>query len=289
MENNNGYGTTPGNTSTGVVKKHGTKHRCFQLTLNNENGTIDEAKVELYNKYNKLKEYLTSLKFNYYIACEEVNKKGYYHIHIYIQFNTPRRLSVKKCQGAHIETCKGTTTENINYIKKDGAIIDEAGTPKLNKGGASIKEVLNCSDVNELLDFDYKYIRCINEIKNKSIQWNQPILKEPIIPLYVTLEQLQANEKEYKNYTAIGIDYRNKSFMNLSKYILIDIRDLESITRNTDNDEDMIIDAYNKLCIIRTLLNELALSKINKPFKTYNGIYYANDVKGILILKDMLD
>lgn len=85
-----------GNTSTsarGVAKA-----RNWQLTQN---------KVE---RYDETVEYLKGLKsLNYLISCKEIAPTtGHEHIHIYCQFNKPIKLSVNKCQGAHIEACKGT-------------------------------------------------------------------------------------------------------------------------------------------------------------------------------------
>lgn len=108
-----------------------TKHRAFQLTLNEV------------SKYKDLKEYLTHYKaLQYYIACEEeAPTTGHLHNHIYIHFRTPIKLDIKKCQGAHIEVCKGSPKQNIAYIQKNGKIIDEIGE-KPTQGMKSIKELM---------------------------------------------------------------------------------------------------------------------------------------------------
>ena len=88
----------------------------FQLTLNQP------------EHYEEVKDYLTKLKqFRYLISCKETAPTtGKEHMHIYVQFSGPQRLSIKKCKGAHIERCFGTPEQNKAYIEK-GEIIDEIG------------------------------------------------------------------------------------------------------------------------------------------------------------------
>lgn len=108
-----------------------TKHRAFQLTLNEV------------SKYKDLKEYLTHYKaLQYYIACEEqAPTTGHLHNHIYIHFKTPIKLDIKKCQGAHVEVCRGSPKQNIAYIEKNGKIIDEIGE-RPTQGMRTIKELM---------------------------------------------------------------------------------------------------------------------------------------------------
>jgi len=101
-----------GNTTTVTFRA-----RSFQLTLHN----IDE--------YESVKGYLTEAKiFKYLISCmENCPKTDKKHIHIYVHYSGPKVLSPKKCGSAHIEKCRGSPKQNIEYIKKDGNILDEIG------------------------------------------------------------------------------------------------------------------------------------------------------------------
>lgn len=65
-------------------------------------------------------EYLLGLKqYHWAIATKEKGgKTGHEHIHIYIQFTGPIRLSIKKLRGAHAEKLRGTPQQNIDYILK---------------------------------------------------------------------------------------------------------------------------------------------------------------------------
>lgn len=144
----------------------GKKKRNFQLTLNYEqNPDINQARVELLKKYHLVLNYLVSLKFQYIISCIELNTNGYYHIHIFIQFNTPHRLSINKLEGAHVEICRGSVNQNIDYIKKEGTILDELGNAKFILGNPTIKDVIKSKMSDILENIDFRYYRVCKEIK----------------------------------------------------------------------------------------------------------------------------
>lgn len=155
----------PGNTTTGTSFRA----RAFQLTLNN---------IETYNDiYN----YLTNLKaFKYLISCKEkAPTTGHEHIHIYINFNQCIKLNQKKLKGAHIEKCKGTPQQNIEYIKKDGNILNEEGEePHQGKKNFNYEEInnLNTQDIlnNEDLNLIQKktLLNIKKDISNKPIKLN---------------------------------------------------------------------------------------------------------------------
>lgn len=98
--------------------------RDWQFTLNDV------------NRYDELKSYLTGLKsLRYFISCiETAPTTGHEHIHIFTQFTKPFRPSIRKSCGAHIERCRGTPQQNVEYIKKDGRIIDEVGDVRSHGG-----------------------------------------------------------------------------------------------------------------------------------------------------------
>lgn len=138
-----------GNTKPSLKARH------FQLTLNE----VD--------KFEKVKNYLCSSKMlNYIIACEEVAPStGHKHIHIYVQFTQMKSLSIKKCEGAHIELCKGTPQQNQAYIKKDGNIIFEEGELR-STGAKSIKDVKQMSR-EEREDLDIRYYNIVKQINSE--------------------------------------------------------------------------------------------------------------------------
>lgn len=107
---------------------------AFLLTLN---------QVE---QFGKLKNYLKSLhSFQYAIAGKEkAPTTGHLHIHIFIQFTTHIRLSIKKLLGCHVDKCFGSTEQNVAYVKKGGDIIWEEGDLR-KKGFVSIEQIKNMS------------------------------------------------------------------------------------------------------------------------------------------------
>lgn len=246
-----------GNTKALTNKVFG---RFFQLTLNSEkNGDVSACEFLLDNKYNKIIEYLKSRKqLKYFISCKEINKKGFYHYHIYCQFEKYTKLSLKKTQGAHIEICRGSTDENINYIKKDGNIIEEFGNPLLNYNNLTIREIIKHKNNDDLLDCNLKYINCINNIKNNSIQWlqNGEVDKKNII--------ITNKIDEYKKYCKF-LNVYNNQYIGLDKNIII-----------------------KPHLISNQLVNDL-LTLDNIPLNCKNQIYYVNDIKLIVFYYNNID
>lgn len=116
--------------------------RAYQITINR------------CNAYEAIKEYILSLKCNdYFISCREIAPTtGHEHIHVYCHFRETTKISLKKLYDQHIEICRGSPRQNIEYIKKDGNIIDEIGEPP-HQGKLSIKEMIDIDDVTELPDW----------------------------------------------------------------------------------------------------------------------------------------
>lgn len=143
------------------------KARHFQLTINN------------LSTYEKVLEYLLNLKtLRYLIACKEnAPTTGKEHIHIYANFNKPISLSKKKTLGAHIEYCRASPKQNIDYIRKDGNIIYEYGEePKQGKLNYNYDEVKNLT-TKEILDNEDLNItqkKMLLNIKN-DIQKSEPM------------------------------------------------------------------------------------------------------------------
>lgn len=147
-----------------------TKARRFQLTLNEV------------NRYYELLEYLESLNsLKYLISCKEIAPStGHEHIHIFVCFGNSIKLSVKKCCGAHIEYCRGTVKQNIDYVKKDGEILDEIGeVPRESGGRHTVDELkqINCPDELQWNEYNtWKKIHNDN-MSIKITDWYKPEIK----------------------------------------------------------------------------------------------------------------
>lgn len=153
-----------------------TKCSCaFQLTLNQ----ID--------KFEEVKSYVKSLKsFQYGIACKEIAPTTLKeHIHIYIQFSRSVRLSLSGICHAHVEKCRGSAQQNIDYIKKDGDIIWEDGEVK-KKGAKTIEDIkkMNKEDRDLLPAQLYNIVQKINMKETNEINIDS-IFKSDIEVIYI--------------------------------------------------------------------------------------------------------
>lgn len=156
----------PGNTNAGT----NFRARSFQFTLND------------ISKYEELKTLLTSLKtMTYFISClEKAPTTGHEHIHIYTHFSQTYKISKKILAiGSHIEICKGSPKQNIEYITKDGNILDEIGEKPKQGSRYTITELKNIKDENELEDWHvYNTWKKIQDEINNDIdidEWHKDI------------------------------------------------------------------------------------------------------------------
>lgn len=91
----------------------------YQLTINN-------PKEKDYT-HNRIFEILkTNFKTLVY-ACMADEQGTMYHTHIFVSFSSRVRFSMIKryFPEAHIEKCRGTVSDNVNYIKKSGKWADD--------------------------------------------------------------------------------------------------------------------------------------------------------------------
>lgn len=195
----------PGNTNPGP----NLRSRNFQLTLNkisNYEGLTNELK--------KLK----TCKF--LISCREIAPTtGHEHIHIYVHFEQPYKLSKKILSyGAHVEICRGSPKQNIDYISKDGNIIEEWGT-RPSQGTRTVAEMKEMSidevspqyyKIKKQIDEDERskntFFDMLNEIRNKN-------LKAPEI-VYITGPS--GKGKTYKAYEMAVEKYTNDEIGKLT-------------------------------------------------------------------------
>ncbi len=150
------------------------KFRKYLLTINNP---IDKG----YN-HNKINEIMSLFKYEYYCLCDEVGENGTPHTHIYfyctnaVYFDTVK----KRFPEAHIDSAKGSSQENRDYIRKEGKYLtsdkketnnietfEEYGTMPLdavdkNKSiSADVYEMIKdgCSDTDILERYPSCYIK----------------------------------------------------------------------------------------------------------------------------------
>lgn len=142
--------------------------RSFLLTLNE------------CEKYDGLRNELTKLKSLTYLvsAKETAPTTGHEHIHIYAHFESNYKLSKKILSfGAHVDICRGSPKQCIDYVKKDGNILDEIGTEPQQGKSHTVQELQEISDPEELdwKEFNtWKAIRARPQ-KIKAGEWKKEV------------------------------------------------------------------------------------------------------------------
>lgn len=190
------------------------KARRFQLTLN---------QVE---KYEQLKEYLIQHNtFKYLLSCKEkAPTTGHEHIHIFVCFKNSIKLSIKKSCGAHIECCRGTVKQNVDYIKKDGNILDEIGELPRERGGChTVGELKQMEDPDELNHFELRtwerihekmrreqeFDKMLNEIRNNNLFGPEVIYFTGEAGMGKTYSAYEYAQKKYEDNDIGKITFNN--------------------------------------------------------------------------------
>ena len=176
----------------------------FQLTMN-------KASLKYYED---LKDYLLNdKKANYLLSCLEENSKNELHIHIYVQFKERTRLASNKCYHSHIESCKGSTSDNQNYILKIKNLwkvnntLDEIGTPTMiasKKDGVKYEMLVKDLEKVEYDKITTKHFKTWKEINScKSYKKNDIYKKE--VEVYFFWGE-SGSGKSKKVYNSLGED-----------------------------------------------------------------------------------
>lgn len=95
--------------------------RKWQLTINNP--------VEKGFNHDKIKAVLAEIKpIVYYCLSDEIGQEGTFHTHIYICGSSAIRFTTikRRFPEAHLELARGSSQENLNYIRKSGKWTDDA-------------------------------------------------------------------------------------------------------------------------------------------------------------------
>ena len=161
-----------GNTTPSALKS-----RAFLFTIN---------EIEQWPKLQQLLENLKSC--DYVIASHEnAPTTGHEHIHCYAHFSTPYRLSQRFFNlRIHVDKCRGTPKQCIDYVSKDGDIIYERGE-KPHQGQA-----LTVGDLMEIDD-------------PKCLSWNQLHVWNQLHPQKIKKSEWHKDVKVYYIYGPSGI------------------------------------------------------------------------------------
>ena len=182
--------------------KNGTSARTFLLTVQNS----------LLNHTDAIYSYCSNLAgFNYGLICAHNkghNEQTLPHVHIVLQYSQPKRLSIKKLCGAHIDTLKfGSIQKMVAYAKGEtghddieGFVADvllEDGEMRRNGGmRTTIGEIMDMEkeEILELPATLYNIASKIQEKKQAEDKWRSVLdevwdddLKQPEV-VYITGE-----------------------------------------------------------------------------------------------------
>lgn len=171
----------------------------FQLTMN-------KASLKYYED---LKDYLLNdKKATYLLSCLEENSNNELHIHIYVQFKERTRLATNKCYHSHIETCKGSTSDNQNYILKIKNLwkvnntLDEIGTPIMiasKKEGVKYEMLVKDLESVEYEKVTTKHFKTWRELKFNTSYKKENIYKPDIEVYYIWGESGSGKSKRVFN------------------------------------------------------------------------------------------
>lgn len=168
------------------------------------------------DKWEDLKAYLMSRKMlNYAVACHEIAPStGHEHIHCYCQFSSCAILAKSKTQGAHIEKCKGTPQQNVEYIKKDGDVIWEYGSIRMT-GNPTAREIKKMTE-DQLEDLAWnQYIGAKKIRAEHDIQMHKenPYIKTPDVQWHFggtgSGKSYYAKNNNYTSITYDGSKYED--------------------------------------------------------------------------------
>lgn len=143
--------------------------RRFQITLNEP------------DKYQTILNWVTHhTTFKYLISCKEkAPTTEHEHIHIYVCFKNIFRFPCPNPWGAHVEICRGSNKSNIDYIKKDGNILDELGDIPCQGAKYSFDDLRNLETPNDLpvhLFKTWTYVKQFNQAMTRNMIYKPGIV-----------------------------------------------------------------------------------------------------------------
>lgn len=121
--------------------------RRFRLILRSGKYPTFWMGVQLFIKYNKIIEYLSTLKnFRYLISGIGVNKQNAEHfINIYVEFKNKNSISITHLQGVQVITTIYSQSFVIEYIQKQNlGILDEIGTKATHQPTKTLDKLKRC-------------------------------------------------------------------------------------------------------------------------------------------------
>lgn len=229
-----------------------TKEHCANLRSRSFQFTINEIE-----KYKELLEIIKNLKScDYYISClEEAPTTGHKHIHMYVHFSNSYKISKKILDlGVHIEICKGSPQQNINYIEKDGNILDEFGIrPK--QGMHTVGELKKINDPDELNYNEFNTWKKIHDSMKSDLDIDDVFKDIKVYYIFgpsgigksrKALDIIRENKEKYGNKYN-NVSYSNNFWIGVNDYCNIAIFDDFRDSNMKPNEFIRFIDYYKQV------------------------------------------
>lgn len=132
------------------------KSRNFLFTLN---------QIE---KYDELLEIIKNVKYcDYYISClGTAPTTGHKYIHLYAHFSNGYRITKQILDlKVHIEVCRGSSKQNIDFIESKGNILDEYGIRPIH----NIKTIGDLKKINDPSELNWRMRKTWYEMQDKDV------------------------------------------------------------------------------------------------------------------------
>lgn len=252
------------------------KNRNYQITINNphEHGITHDVILD----------FLENNNVKYACGVDEIgNEEKTYHTHLFIIFNNARYIkSVIKMfvpfNNAHVEICRGTIDENIDYIKKENKhdnkketqVIDsyfEFGDLPSGQGSRNDKEI-----IYELVNSDYSADEIIDMYPQYIFQF------EKIQTLCINYKT-KKYENQFRNNIKVTYIY-GEAGTGKTSYIFKqhNIKDIYRISNYEHPFDDynfqsvLVLDEYRSNFTIEFLLNILDKYPLMLPCRFKNKV-----------------
>ncbi|OUM64034.1 hypothetical protein PIROE2DRAFT_60941 [Piromyces sp. E2] len=147
--------------------------------------------------------------------------EGKKHVHIYVQYENTKRISIPRIHGAHIEKCFGSAQKNIAYVKAEDQKHKDEGITSILWDEEGYLEDLGRDEVSELPAIFYN---TWNKIKNqRASRLSIGTWRKTINVYYIqgpsAIGKSERAEEIIKNYyNDKGIDDPDMMFFDELKY-----------------------------------------------------------------------
>lgn len=252
-----------------------TATRKWQITINNPH---DKGYTP--QKIKEIIEEFTSCE--YWCMSDEIGENNTYHTHIYMKFKNAVMFSTIKTrfEGGHFEMCKGTSSENRDYIFKEGKWANDKKTKTNLKetheefGECPVERQGQRNDIHDLYDMIKQGMTNYEIIENEpcymmnidKIERARQIIREE--KYKHTFRQL--NVKYIYGKTGVG---KTRGIMEMHEYVNVyRVTDYQHPFDNYKGQSAILFEEFRSSLKIQDMLNYLDGYPLELPCRYTNKI-----------------